>query len=123
VISSAKSATGIVLAHLAISIVHGAAHQELHIELDTLQKLFVLVIITICPLAAMVLLWTRYQRAGALLLAFSMFGSLVFGVWNHFVVAGPDHVTAVSSLFGATAVLLAVTEAGGISVGLAALRR
>ena len=119
----ARYATAIVLAHLAVSIVHGAAHAELHIGLDTVQKLFVLIVITICPLAAMVLLWTVYRRAGALLLAISMCGSLTFGVWNHFIVPGPDHVTGVSNSFGATAVLLAITELAGIWAGAAALRR
>jgi hypothetical protein len=84
----AKYATAIVLAHLGVSLVHGAAHAELHLGLDTIQKLFVLVIITICPIAAMVLFWTAYRRAGALLLALSMSGALIFGVWNHFMVAG-----------------------------------
>ena len=119
----AKYATAIVLAHLAVSIVHGAAHAELHIGLDTIQKLFVLVVITICPLAATVLFWTAYRRAGALLLALSMSGSLIFGVWNHFMMAGPDHVTDVFNLFGATAVLLVITELAGIWAGTAALRR
>jgi hypothetical protein len=39
------------------------------------------------------------------------------------MMAGPDHVTDVFNLFGATAVLLVITELAGIWAGTAALRR
>ena len=125
----AKYGTAIVLAHLAITILHGMAHGSLQISLSALQKFFVLIVINLCPLVAMALLWTtRRQRPGLLLLALSMGASLVFGVWNHFVVMGPDHVAEVASgtmgrLFQVTAVLLAVIEAAGCWLGFAWLRR
>jgi len=120
--------TAIVLAHLLIAIPHGIAHTNLHIGLSDLQNLFVLLVINVCPLIAMALLWTRYQRAGIVLLSLSMGASLLFGVWNHFVVNGPDHVAevapgAMGHLFQLTAVLLALTEAVGAWLGLVWFRR
>ena len=124
----AKYGTAVVLVHLAITILHGMAHVDLHIGLSAMQKLFVLIVINVCPLIGMALLWTRQQRAGALLLAVSMGASVLFGVWNHFVVMGPDHVAEVASgsmgrLFQVTAVLLAFIEAAGCWLGFAWLRR
>jgi len=124
---AATYGTAIVLAHLAISIPHGMAHADLQIGLSMLQNLYVWIVITVGPLIAMALLWTKYQHAGALLLAVSMFGSLLFGVWNHFVACGPDNVAEVAanfwgSLFRITAVLLAVTEAAGVWLGVIWLR-
>jgi hypothetical protein len=123
-----KYSTAVVLVHLAITILHGMAHVDLHIGLSVLQKVFVVIVINVCPLIAMALLWTRRQHAGVLLLAVSMGASLLFGVWNHFVVIGPDHVAEVASgtmgrLFQVTAVLLAVVEAAGCWLGFAWLRR
>jgi hypothetical protein len=119
--------TAIVLSHLLITIVHGIAHADLQIGLSTAQKLFVLLVINVCPLIAMALLWTRHQRAGLALLSISMGASLVFGVWNHFVVSGPDHVAEVAEgwmghLFQITAVLLALIEAAGGWLGFVWLR-
>ena len=124
----AKSGTAIVLAHLAVTILHGMAHVDLHIGLSALQKLFVLIVINVCPLIAMALLWTRRQRTGVVLLAVSMGASLLFGVWNHFVIVGPDHVAEVAAgttgrLFQITAVLLAVIEGAGCWLGFSWLRR
>jgi hypothetical protein len=126
--NAAKYGTAIVLAHLAVSIVHGIPHRVLHIELSSLQTLYVLIVIVVCPLIGMALLLTTRQRAGAWLLAVSMLGSLGFGAWNHFVAGGPDHVAevgpgAMGSLFRVTAVLLALTEAAGVWLGINALRR
>jgi len=125
--SVARYGTAVVLVHLFITILHGTAHANLQIGLSTAQKLFVLLVINVCPLLAMGLLWTRYRRAGCVLLSVSMLASLLFGVWNHFVVSGPDHVAHVASgpfgiLFQITAVLLALIEAGGAWLGYAWFR-
>jgi len=68
----------------------------------------------------------RYRGIGAGLIAATMAGSFVFGVVNHFVVAGPDHVVHVvpqwRPLFAMTAVMLAVTEALGSGLALRMLR-
>jgi hypothetical protein len=124
----AKSATAIVLVHFVINILHGNAHDNLKIGLTAMQLLFVWIVILILPFVGAGMLWTRFWRAGALLLAIAMAGSLLFGIWNHFVVSGPDHVAHVAAgssgtLFQTTAVLLAISEAAGTWIAFRGLRR
>jgi hypothetical protein len=51
-----------------------------------------------------------------------MAGALLFGLINHFLIDGSDHVANVAaewrSLFGATAVLLLLSEAAGVAIGV-----
>jgi hypothetical protein len=54
--------------------------------------LVVIVVVLIFPSIAMALLWTAEKRLGLILLSLSLFGSLVFGVYHHFLAVGPDHV-------------------------------
>ena len=115
--------TVIVLVHLLVNIVHGLAHRELHIELGLAAMLFVICVIMLCPLLAMGLLWTPQRRLGLILLAFSMAGSFLFGLYNHFAAIGPDHVGKQASgpwgtTFVLTAYLLLLTEALGSYIGL-----
>jgi hypothetical protein len=106
----------VVLVHLALSIVHGTAHTEAQVPLTRAANLFVLVVILAGPLAGLAVMW-RAERVGSWLVAVTMAGSLVFGLLNHFVFDGPDHVAHVvqpwRALFASTAVLLAVIEAIG----------
>ena len=116
-----------VLAHLAVTLLHGQAHDQLHVGLSNWQNIYVLVVIVVAPLIAMLLLWTRYARTGLLLLVVSMAGSLIFGAVYHFVVVSPDHVSHLppgdaQGQFRITAVLLILTELAGVVVGLFALR-
>jgi hypothetical protein len=60
-----------------------------------------------------------------------MAGAFVFGVYNHFVLTGSDHVFHVPGIpgslwvtaFQATAALLALSEAAGAITGLLILKR
>jgi hypothetical protein len=120
--------TAIVLAHLLINIAHGLAHGELGIGLTPLGSAFVIVVIMALPLIAMALLWTVRKRLGLILLTLSMFGALLFGLYHHFVIAGPDHVHAQpsggwGSVFVLTSYLLLITEALGTYAGFFFLRR
>jgi hypothetical protein len=120
--------TAIVLVHLLVNLVHGAAHRELHIDLSAAEKLFVAVVILAGPLLAMALLWTQWQRLGLGLLALTMAGSLVFGLYHHFVAMGPDHVGAqVAGFWGTTfvftACVLFLAEAVGTYIGVRFLYR
>jgi len=124
---AASYGTAIVLAHLLVSLVHGVAHQELGIDLSVAEMLFVRAVILLGPLLAMALLWTRWQRSGFGLLALTMSGSLIFGLYHHFVAMGPDHVTAQGAglwgtTFVITACLLFLAEALGTYVGVRFLR-
>ena len=108
--------TALVLAHLAVSMAHGSAHSHLGIGLSAWQKAFVGIIITAGPLVAMSFLWTRLQRVGTNLLGWTMAGSLIFGLYYHFIMPGADNALGLapgewSIGFFITSVLLAVIEA------------
>ncbi len=120
---SAKYATAIVVAHLLVNIVHGLAHRELRVGLALLDSIFVIVVVLIFPLIAGGLLWTAAKRLGLILLSLSMFGSLLFGLYHHFLAVSPDHVrstplSAWGITFVLTAYLLLITEAIGTYVGV-----
>jgi hypothetical protein len=105
--------TAAVLSHLAISFVHGAAHAG---PLSLAANLFVYIVILAGPIVGLVLTWLGWG-IGNWVIAITMAASLIFGVVNHFLLASPDHVAHVAqqwrTLFAATAVLLALTEAVG----------
>jgi hypothetical protein len=115
----------VVLAHLVISFVHGAAHAQAHVPLSLAANLFVYIVILAGPLLGLVLAW-KARRIGSLVIACAMAGSLVFGLVNHFVLASADHVSHVDpqwrALFATTAVLLAVTEALGSGLAIRVIR-
>jgi len=118
----------VVLAHFVISIAHGAAHTNAHVPLSAAASVFVYGVILAGPWIGLILMW-RAPRAGAWVLALTMFGALVFGVINHFVLDSPDHFSHVDPqwrwLFTSTAVLLAFTEAlgSGFAIRLLNARR
>jgi hypothetical protein len=120
---SAKYVTAIVVAHLLVNIAHGLAHRELRVGLDPPASIFVIAVVLILPLVAMALLWTGQKQLGLILLSLSMFGSLLFGFYHHFLVASPDHVrlqpaSAWEIAFVLTAYGLLITEAIGAYVGI-----
>ncbi len=124
-----RLALAMIVVHAAVATLHGAAHRILGIELSPLQTLYVVLVITLAPLAAGLLLWKRIARAGAIVLACSMAGASVFGAYNHFVAISADHVAHLSSathggwvvIFQATAIMLAFIEPFGVWIGLRAL--
>ncbi len=122
-----KYVTVLVVAHLFINTVHGAAHQKLHVTLPLAGMLFVIVVILLGPLLALALLWTSQKRLGLLLLTVSMAASAVFGLYHHFLVRSADHVSAqlpvpAGIVFLVTAYLLLITEGLGTTLGLYFLR-
>ncbi|MGH9774316.1 MAG: hypothetical protein ACRD50_05150 [Candidatus Acidiferrales bacterium] len=119
--------SALVLVHLGVSAVHGAAHAKLHVTLNDFQRIFVLVVDIAAPILAMILLWTKWRALGAWLLFFSMSGAFLFGVYFHFIFASPDNVSKLAALdgkisFQVTAVLLSILEAAGAGLGVQALR-
>jgi len=116
----------IIILHVLITIPHGIAHSNLHIQMNLWQNIYILLVINLLPLLAAVLIWRR-KRIGFLLLLFSMAGSFLFGVFYHFIAAGPDNVASLtlhpwSNTFKWSAYLLALTEAAGFFIGLAGSR-
>jgi len=116
-----QALTAVVLGHLTVSIVHGAAHTGAVVPLTTAGNLFVYVVILAGPLAGLAI-WRWRQDVGGWIVAASMAGALLFGLVNHFIISGPDHVAHVApawrTMFGATAVLLVAFEAAGTAAGL-----
>ena len=58
-----------------------------------------------------------------MILAASMFGALLFGVYHHFVLVSPDHVShlpagAAQGLFQVTAAAMAVLELAAVGIGI-----
>jgi hypothetical protein len=117
----------VVLAHLAVNLLHGQAHTRLNVGLNAWQQLYVIVVILLAPLVALALSLTRLLRAGLWLLFVSMFGSLIFGACYHYVIISPDHVAHLPAgdaqgLFRITAVLLLATEGWGVVVAAIGLK-
>jgi len=115
--------SAIVVAHLLVNIVHGLAHRELSVGLDPPASIFVMVVVLVSPLLAMALVWTTKKRIGLILLSLSMFGSLLFGVYHHFLVTSPDHVRSqpanpLGIVFVLTAYGLLIAEAIGTYLGV-----
>jgi hypothetical protein len=134
--SAWKWLTAVIVAHLIVSVVHGAAHAQAQVPLSRAANLFVYIVILAGPLIGLALtlpsLTTRpvsgstTGQIGGWLIAVTMAGSLVFGLVNHFVLSSPDHVAHVDPqwrvLFATTAVLLAVTELVGSGLALRLVR-
>jgi len=116
-----RALAAVVLAHLALTVVHGSAHSGAHVELSAAGTVFVFVDILIGPLAGLAV--SRWRpRTGAWIVALTMTGALLFGLVNHFIIQGTDHVSHVARawqpLFASTAALLAVVEAAGAAIGV-----
>ena len=114
----------IVLLHFLVTVVHGTAHARANVPLSTAGNVFVLAVIVVGPWIGLGLMWWS-ERIGAWLIGLTMAAALVFGFVNHFVFVSPDHVAYVDAewrpLFTTTAVLLVVTEAGGLGLALRTL--
>jgi hypothetical protein len=112
--------------HAIVVVLHGLAHANIPVPLSLIQSLFVDVAIVLAPIVAAVSLWTTFDRLGYWLFLTSVTGSLLFGIYNHFIAMSPDHISQVpfdgwGGLFQVTALLLLVTEGIGFGVGVWAL--
>src|SRR6185503_1556510 len=124
--SRAFAALALILIHLIVSTFHGWVHQAAMVTLTTFGYIYVGVVITLMPLVAAAFLFTRKKKVGALLLALSMLGSLIFGFWYHFLSQTNDNVSQVHgpwhSTFLWTAIALAFIELAGMVVGFLLFR-
>jgi hypothetical protein len=112
----------IVVAHLLVSLVHGAAHAQSRVFLSTAGNVYLWVVIMAGPLVGLAVQRAWAGTIGAWVIAVSMAGALVFGLVNHFIIESGDHVSHVigpwRTTFAVTAALLALTEAAGCGVGV-----
>ena len=120
-----QALASVVLVHFAINVAHGRAHVGAEVPLSLLGMLFVYIVILAAPLAGLGV-WRWRPRLGGWIVAASMGGALVFGLINHFLIDGSDHVAHVAAdwrlLFGITAMLLVVCELAGTVIGVWAAR-
>ena len=117
----------VVVLHALVVIPHSIAHTMIHIDMNLWQNIYIGLVIVIGPVVSGILLW-RSSRSGFVLLVLSMTGSLLFGIYYHFVAPGPDNVTFLhphpwTQTFRVSAVMLAVVELGGVIVGLLGFSR
>ena len=114
-----------------LHVVAQASHAYGHIAADVantaLQQVFIVIVVTIGPLAAVLVAWRRNLRLGARLFAASMVASFAFGYLLHFVIDTPDlHSNVVgehAGVFFHSALSLALIELVGFAYGLAAALR
>lgn len=123
----AQYGTMVVVMHAIANGLHGLAHIEIPVPLSLLQSLFVGIAIFLTPIVAAALLWTQFYRIGSWLLLGSIAGSLLFGLYNHFIVISPDHVSQVSfkgwgMIFRVTAILILIVDGLACGISLWALK-
>jgi hypothetical protein len=124
------TALAVVAFHFVIVVLHSIAHQILPVRATPAQLAFIVPVIIVAPIVAAFML-LKFKTAGMLLLAASMLGSFVFGLYYHFIADTIDHVAHVaqmqpvlwSQMFQATSYLLAISEAAGAAIGLVWLAR
>jgi len=124
------TALTVVAIHFVVVVLHSIAHNVLPVEATPAQLAFILPVIIVAPLVAGVIL-IKFEKAGMILLTATMLGSLIFGIYYHFIADTIDHVAHVahreplfwSQMFVVTSYLLAITEAAGAAVGLISLLR
>jgi hypothetical protein len=125
-----KIALAVVAIHFVVVVLHSIAHQTLSVNASPAQSAFIFPVTIVAPVVAGVML-PKFERFGTVLLTVSMAGSLVFGVYYHFIAETIDHVAHVaqlephrwSQMFVATSYLLASSELLGAVVGLLLLLR
>lgn len=115
-------ALALVVAHALVLLGHDAAHSDLAVHLKLWQTIFAYSVIVAAPIAAVTLVFTRHARLGFGLLAVSMLGSLLFGVYHHYILVSLDHVAHLPAgesqgLFRLTAAVMAVVELAAAGFG------
>ena len=123
--STTSWVAAIVIAHLIVSLVHGIAHARAQVPISVAANIFVFGVILIGPLLGLLLL-SHARPVGSAVIATTLTASCIFGLVNHFVLAGPDHVAHVAEqarpIFAATAVLLTLTETAGAILSIRLMR-
>jgi len=118
-----RLASAVVIIHLVVSTIHGLTHLGDSVIPGPVDLAFIVIVISVAPILAAILLWRKQQSVGAMLLALSMAGALLYGLVQHFLLPGPDNVTQQGPglwplIFQITALLFVPLEALGCWLGL-----
>ena len=113
----------LVATHALVLLGHDAAHRELAVHLNVWQTIFAYSVIVVAPVLAAATVFTRYAQFGFGLLATSMLGALLFGIYHHYLLVSPDHVAhlpagELQGLFRTTAAAMAVVELAAVGIGI-----
>jgi hypothetical protein len=120
-------AAGIVLAHILISGFDHLAHQRVDLAFALVQNVVILSVITVSPFVGASLLYTRYQRAGAIILLSTMAVAFVFNVYHrliaqHTAIHSPDFAPYWETIFILSSALILVTEVLGCWISVKLIR-
>ena len=80
----------VALAHLATQLAHGYSHIATDVPITAAQLAYIILVVTVLPLAALAVVFWKDLRSGAWLFAASMAASFVFGYLFHFVLDTVD---------------------------------
>ncbi|HEV2237193.1 MAG TPA: hypothetical protein VGR57_11080 [Ktedonobacterales bacterium] len=103
--------------HAVVELLHGVSHVVLGVVPSVADLAFILVVIGILPIALLPFV-LRGSRAGIALFALAFAGSWLYGMVNHFVIEGADHVPGLDhgvwqAMFTVTGALILGLEAAG----------
>jgi len=112
----------IVLAHVLLMGFDHLAHQRVDLMFALMQNVVLLSVLTVSPLVAAALLWTRFQRAGAILFLSTMAVAFAFNVYHRYLSAhpsvhSPDVAWYWETIFYVSSALILVTEILGCWLG------
>lgn len=113
-------ATVAALGNYAVVVWHLYLVAKLHPAAPMAESVRIATIAAALTLAGLALLWMRWHKTGALLLAVMFANGLVIGSLEHFFVSGPNNVFDVGSgawtlLFKLSVAILVVLEVAGLS--------
>lgn len=112
--------------HAGGVVVHSAAHVGAGVWVSALSTVYIWLVIILGPLAGIWLQRRGSHELGVTVVFLCMLGALGFGILNHFVWHGIDHVQEIApgvwrSTFQLGAVGLSVTEVAASVVGISIL--
>lgn len=86
----------LVVAHLAVVVLHAVSHSALLIVPGPADSAFIVSVILIAPVAALPLFRIHGLLASGLLVV-AMLSAFAYGLQGHFLVPGPDNVSVVAT--------------------------
>jgi hypothetical protein len=113
----------LVVAHIGAVAWHLSVISHTHPGMSVQQVALFTAATSVVPVSALVLLWTRFQRLGALLLLFALSVGLGIGGYEHFLSAGSDNVFRMApgewtTPFQVSAALLLLLETAGCWIAI-----